>query len=237
MTCSMTRELAAAVALLLTALVACDSIGNGSAGSEEVAHLLFVNASPRAGTMDVLVNDQMALSGVAFGESRERLVPPISLTVSVVATGGAGGTASLPVTFGVDAHHTLLAAGEVDSLDLLFAADTGRVPAPGTAKFRVIHAAPNAPPIDVYLTQSGADLGSAIRLVFPFTYGTGSSDVFPGYVQRDPGTYQVRFTAEGTANVLVDTGSITVAAGQVRTVILLDDASGGLDFTIVAEEP
>ncbi len=223
-----------AVAALLIAAVACES----TADPEDAATLRAVNASPHTATIDVLLNGQSAISGLTYLSSRSRLVPAGSWSLGVQGTGVTTGFASLSVLFTAGSAYTLLAAGPLNALDLLFAADTGSVPAPGMVKLRVIHAAPSAPGVgvDVYLTEPDADLATATRLVFPFTYGTGSSGAFPGYVQRDPGSYQVRFTEEGTTTVLVDTGSLTLTAGLVRTVVLLDEVGGGLGFIIVAEE-
>ena len=221
-----------AVAALLIAAVACESTDD----PVDAATLRAVNASPHTATIDVLLNGQPAITGLTYLSARSRVVPAGSWSLEVQGTGVTTGSASLSVSFTAGSTYTLLAAGPLDALDMLFAADTGSVPAPGTVKLRVIHAAPSAPGVDVYLTEPGADLATATRLVFPFTYGTGSSGAFPGYVQRDPGSYQVRFTDEGTTTVLVDTGSLTLTAGQVRTVILLYEVGGGLGFTIVAEE-
>lgn len=72
--------------------------------------------------------------------------------------------------------------------------DDGRV--------RVFHAAPNAPAIDVYLTQPSADLASLVpvfpNLQFRDSMPPSGSDSFryPG------GTYQLRVTPRGTKTVI-----------------------------------
>jgi hypothetical protein len=109
-------------------------------------------------------------------------------------------------------------------------------PEPGTVKIRVIHDARNAPPLDVYLTAPGASLAGAHPLVEPFTFGVDTTR-FSGFVERDPGDYEMRFTDDGTTNVVLSTGTFTTAAGQLVTVVLTHDALGGLMTATVSEVP
>jgi hypothetical protein len=113
--------------------------------------------------------------------------------------------------------------------------DTGVVPGEGKVKLRVVHNAPDAPALDVYLTENDADLAGATRLVEPFTPGVGQSPEFPGYVEREPGVWRLRFTEDNTLNVLLDTGPIHMAPGMVQTVILASTDTTGLGLVYVRE--
>lgn len=115
------------------------------------------------------------------------------------------------------------------------AADTGAIPGESKVKLRVIHNAPDAPALDVYLTAADAPLAGSFPLLEPFTYGAGLSPEFPGYVERDPGVYRMRFTADGTLNVLLDTGPLDMPAGFVRTVVLASTDTTGLGLVVVRE--
>ena len=91
-------------------------------------------------------------------------------------------------------------------------------------KLRVVHAAPDAPALDVFLTEEGADLAGAFPYATPFVYGVGTSDEAPGYVEREPGAYRVRFTRARTRDVLLNTGPLPADAGQVFSVLLLQQS-------------
>jgi hypothetical protein len=71
--------------------------------------------------------------------------------------------------------------------------------------------------------------------VEPFEFGTGLSPEFPGYVERDPGVYRVRFTADGTHEVVMDTGPVDMQAGFVRSVVLFSSDTTGLGLAVVRE--
>lgn len=228
------RYRSVALAAAAAAAAACASIEQ-SLRVDEVAILQVVNASPDHLQLDVLVAGERAI--VALPYLATGLTPVREGTWDVVAqpTGLAQQTGPVSMSFVKHTQYTAIVASQADTVDLLVAADTGVVPAPGTVKLRVIHGAPSAPPLDVYVTADTTDLANAQPTIFPFTYGTGSSDMFPGYLQRDPGVYRVRFTDVGTTTVLLDTGSLLLFAGQVRTVVLADGLNGDLTFTLIQE--
>jgi hypothetical protein len=145
----------------------------------------------------------------------------IGLALLIVGCSGTdAATTPTPASTGTGLAHTGPEAPPVT-------ADTGVVPAPGKVLLRVVHAAPHAEPLDVYLTTAGASLGGATPMVDPFVYGVGSSSGSPGYVERDPGTYLFRFTRDGTHDVVLSSDQVSVAAGQVETAILFESDSAG----------
>lgn len=105
-------------------------------------------------------------------------------------------------------------------------------PRPPMVQIRVLHAARNAPPLDVYLTAPGASLVGASPLVEPFTFGVDTTRS-SGFVERAPGDYEVRFTADNTTSVVLSTGNFSTVAGQLITVVLSDDELGGLVASVL----
>jgi len=94
-----------------------------------------------------------------------------------------------------------------------------------TALIRVIHAAPDAPAIDVYIDQAAAP--SITNL--PFANGTD------GYLTIKGGAHRLTITATGDPKTVVYDGTDTYASGTATTVIaegLLADKSFGLRFTL-----
>lgn len=233
------------VALALAA-GACDSSepGNG------VASLRLMHARTGAPAVDLLVDGDTVFQGVGFAQaSAFAEVPAGSATVDIRS--GDNDFASAPVNFAPGARYTLLFSNSGGTSDILVAedtatgvplepppiqpGDTGAIPGESKVKLRVIHNASDAPPLDVYLTLNDEPLDGAIRLIEPFVHGVGLSPEFPGYVERDPGTWRVRFTDDNTLDVVLDTGPISMSAGQVRSVILFSSDTTGMGIAIVRE--
>ena len=204
----------------------------------ETARLRVVNARSGAPAISVAIDGALAIEGVtSTAPSAYVGVPAGAHTLEVRNAEHGTALGSKAVTFQKDSAYTLVAPGTAGS-DPLVAIDTGVVPAAGKVKFRVVHAAPDAPPLDVFLTGFGESLDDAVPYVTPFVYGVGSSDDSPGYVEREPGTHEVRFTAAGTKDVLLDTGPLQAAAGEVYSVLLIeqsDSLGGGLGVQILRD--
>ena len=99
-------------------------------------------------------------------------------------------------------------------------ADTGAIPAPGTAKLQAVHLAAKAPAIYVWRQQP--DFPTPVTFMFPHPYGMSTS-----YIQAPPGTWRSLVTPAGgnsSANTLAHI-SITIAANQARRVAVLDSAN------------
>ena len=196
------------------------------------ARIRLIAAPADSVALDLIFNGRTLASSVPSG-SGSAFVPvsPGAATVSVRYAGRPPATTSAVLAQG--ASYSVIASGPSAGLRLLLAADTAAVPIAGQAKFRVVHAAPSSPPLDVYLTLAPDSLPGAFRLLFPFDYGVGLSDEFPGYVQRDPGQYRLRFTARGTLTVLLDSGPFDLAAGSVVTAVLGQNGDGSLRVDLV----
>lgn len=226
-------------AALLALLAACS--GHDTVGPvTDTARLRVVNGSQSAQTVDLFADGKTILQGVGNTQASDFITLATGsrlLTLRNHTTGDS--LAAVHAVLDKDQEYTLVAAGLGGNVDLYFAADTGRVPAPGKVKFRVMHAAPNGPAIDVYLTPDTASLAGALPLITPFDFGAGLSDSFPGYVERDPGTWRVRFTDRGTLNLRLDTGGFPVAAGDVYDVMVINgpapDSTSLLGLSIVKE--
>ena len=63
----------------------------------------------------------------------------------------------------------------------------------------------------------------------PFDYQATSP-----YLQSDPGAWEVFVTRPGDTTKLTTTGSITIPAGEKRTVVLLDSA-GTMRFRVIVD--
>jgi hypothetical protein len=113
--------------------------------------------------------------------------------------------------------------------------DSNSQPPPPTdlVRFRIVHAAPHAPPLDPYLLPVGAPLDTLPTLQ-PFAYG---SLALTADLIRRPGQYVVKFTDAGTAHVALESGDIDAEAGELLTVVLGENADQSLRVDVVQGSP
>ena len=53
------------------------------------------------------------------------------------------------------------------------------------------------------------------------------------YLEIPGGDYQLRVTPAGSKTAVIDSGTLSLAAGQVRTVIAVDSPGGGAPFDLL----
>jgi hypothetical protein len=240
--------LAAAIAVLV--LEGCGGPEPVGPRSGETARLRLASASPDAGTLDLLVNGRTVAQAVGRTEvSPAAVLEPGSATAEVRATGSAAALASLPLALEAGKSYTVLVAGPVGALTAMVSVDTGSAGAPpppppqppvdsgnpqpvDCARFRILHAAPHAPPLDPYLLPTGAPLDT-IPTLQPFAYG---SLALTADLVRQPGHWTVEFTEAGTTRIVLTSGDLDVsAAGGLITVVLGENADQSLRVDVLRE--
>ena len=243
--------LAAVIAVLV--LEGCGGPEPVGPRSGETARLRLASASPDAGTLDLLVNGRTVAQAVGRTEvSPAAVLEPGSATGEVRATGSAAALASLPLVLEAGKSYTVLVAGPVGALTAMVSVDTGSAGSPPPppppqppvdsgnpppqpvdyARFRILHAAPHAPPLDPYLLPTGAPLDTLPTLQ-PFAYG---SLALTADLVRQPGHWTVEFTEAGTTRIVLTTGDLDVsAAGGLITVVLGENADRSLRVDVLRE--
>jgi hypothetical protein len=239
--------LAAVIAALVLEGCGPEPIGPRSG---DTARLRLASASPDAGTLDLLVNGRTVAQAVGRTEvSPAAVLEPGSATGEVRATGSATALASLPLALEAGKSYTVLVAGSVGALTAMVSVDTGSAGTPPPpppqppvdsgnpqpvdyARFRIVHAAPHAPPLDPYLLPTGAPLDTLPTLQ-PFEYG---SLALTADLVRQPGHWTVVFTEAGTTRIVLTSGDLDVsAAGGLVTVVLGENADQSLRVDVLRE--
>ena len=202
---------------------------DSNTGPATEAGVRVVHASPDAPSVDVLVDDAQVLSSVPYlGSSSYLDVPAGSRNVKVNAAGSSTTVidADFPVTAGID--YTVIAGGLVADIAPIVLEDDRAAPPAGNVKVRAVHAAPSAPAVDIYVTAPGADLEAETPALTGVPFGAASD-----YLTVPAGDYQVRVTPAGSTTVVIDSGTLTLASGQVRTAIAVDSPGGGGPFDLL----
>ena len=212
-----------ALMLLATLAVSACSDDKDVTSPATTAELRVVHASPDAPNVDVLVDNTVALTNVAYkGVSTYLQVPSGSRNLKVRATGTT--TVVIDATPALDegTAHTVIATGPVASIAPLLLTDDLTSPAAGNVRVRLVHASPAAGNVDIYVTGTTDDLTTAT----PTLANVAFRDV-SDYLEVPAGTYRVRITPAGSKTVAIDVNNVTLTAGQVRTAIAVDAPGGG----------
>ncbi|MFI5491148.1 DUF4397 domain-containing protein [Actinoplanes sp. NPDC051859] len=214
----LTRIVAALAALAAVTLTASPAQA-AEAGYVRLAHL-----SPDTPAVDVYLRstsaavDPQRFDGVAYGAMSDYLrLPAGTYSVAMRKAGAAESTPPVlttQVTVKDGAAYTVAGVGRYADLGLRVLEDDLRLPGANQSKIRIIQASVRAPVLDV----GGAD-GRVIADRVAFATTTGYSAVRPG-----PWTVQVQPTGGGESSDL----PCTLGAGNVYSLLVLDDENGGL---------
>jgi hypothetical protein len=207
---------------LCLGLFGCGS-SSGTLNSLPQARLRAVHASPNAPAVDILVNEQRVLSNVPYKAASAYLsVTAGTRNLKVNAAGTANTVINANVTLNASTDTTVLAVGRLNAIEPLVLTDNNTPPTAGNIKLRLVHASPAAGPVDIYVTAPNATLATTAPTLSNVSFKAASN-----YLQVPAGSYRVRITPTGSKTVAIDSGTVTLAAGQIRTGVALGDPGVG----------
>lgn len=213
---------------LALAAGACDD--EDTTGIESQAQVRVVHASANAPNVDVLVNNDVVLTGVPYTQFSDYLaIDAGAQRFRVRATGTTTTVIDVTPTLNANASYTVLAIGPVSAIEPLLLQDDRTAPSAGNAKVRIVHAAPAAGSVDIYVTDPNASLATATATLSNVGFRAAS-----GYLTVPAGTYRVRVTPAGDRNtVALDIPAVTLTSGQIVTAVAAENAGGGAPFRIL----
>jgi len=200
--------------------------------------LRALHASADAPAVNILIDGVEALSGVDFAEGSGFVGvglaanvtangADVDVTVDAILPGGstvAAIDATLALEFGTET--SVIAAGDVaDGLPLtpiVVSNPAGAGIAAGNFRAQIVHAAPDAPPVDVYVTAFDAPLATPVNAL-PLAFGE-----YTGQLEVPEGDYQIRVAVPGTPpTVVYDSGEVSLAAGADLLIVAVPNAGLG----------
>lgn len=177
------------------------------------SRLRVIHAVPDAPGVDFHVNDKTSLSKVTYKSvSSYVAVPGGPASAKVTPTGSTEVVIGpIPLALEPGQDHTLVGIGAADddTVRTLLLSDDNTAPAAGKAKIRVVHAASDAPPIDVLLDDRVAvsNLG--------FGKSTGV------YTQLDARTYAVKLAPTNGQAAVLGPLPFALRAGKTYTLVVM----------------
>ena len=194
-----------------------------------------LHASPDAPAVNIWVNGAPALTGVDYSQGSGFLpvVEENNIQVEAILPGDDAVVIDADLNLDYSTETTVIATRSL--------ADNGGVPFPlvitnpsderiteGSFRAQIVHAAPSAPDVDVYVTTVGADLAGSAPV-----NGAMNPLGFKEITERTEvlaGDYQIRITAAGDPDAVVyDTGDtpITLAAGADLMIVAVENTGPG----------
>lgn len=190
--------------------------------------LRALHASPDAPAVNVLVNGAVALSNVDYTDGSGFLPVAERFRVQVEAIIPGGNAVVIDATLDLDfsTDYTVIAVGDVAApiSPLVIANPTDEPIATGSFRAQVVHAAPAAPAVDVFVTAPGANLATSTPInETPLAYRQSTDRI-----QAPAGNYQVRVTLGGDpATVVFDSGTIALPANADLLVAAVENTGPG----------
>lgn len=196
------------------------------------ARVRVVHASADAPEVDVSVNNGLVLDDVPFGVASDYLeLSGDTYNIDVAAASSGASVINADLVFEPRTDTTIAAVNMLADIEALVLNDDNSAPSAGNVKLRLVHAAITAGPVDVYVTAPGADISVTPPTIEDFTFKADS-----GYLEVPAGDYQVRIAVANTQTVAIDTGTLSLDAGAVRTAFALDPAHNSSDFGVLLLE-
>ena len=197
------------------------------------ARVRVVHASPDAPAVDIYVDGAVALDNLGYRGATDYVELPAGQRIfQVFVAGTQTKVAELNATLTPGSTLTVIAAGfaaKTPSLRLLVLGDN--IPNDSTnAYVRVIHGAPSAPGVDVYVGAPYQALRGREAALSNVPFAAAS-----GYLPLRANTgYMARVTPAGTKTIAIESGRLSFPAGSAWTVIAVDTTGGGTPFGFVA---
>ena len=195
---------------------------------ETAPNLRALHASPDAPPVNILVNGATALTDVDYtaGSGFLPVTETTQVQVEAIIPGGNAIVIDETLDLEFSNDYTVVAVGDVSApiSVLVLTNETGERITPGSFRAQVLHAAPDAPAVDVYVTALGADLTASA----PVNEAPLSYQAYTDRVEVPAGDYQIRVTLAGVpATVVFDSGEISLGADADLLIAAVENTGTG----------
>jgi len=213
------------------------STAPGEQGREDRDQALIrvVQVIPEAPKADVYAGNSKEFSGVGFGTvTPYKPVAEEHFTIALKPAGQDSAKPMIEAREGLDAgrRYTVLSMPDRDgSAKINVVTDDAAPPASGKAKLRIIHAAPEAGPVDVYAGDANAKKDAILSNV---DYGTTGS-----YKEVEPATISVRVQPRGHdagKRPALEVQKAEIQAGKLYTMIVAAGDKAGKPVGLIKIE-
>jgi hypothetical protein len=210
-------------------MAGCSSSDDDNGGQQPKAKVRVLHASPDAPAVDVFLNGASVVTNAPFKAATAFAETNAGANaIRVNAAGTQTTVINATPTFASGRAYTVIAANKLASIEPLVVDDDGSSPPAGQVKVRVVHGAPSAPAVDVYVTPPGAALSGATPTLSNVAFKGISNALTVGAA-----TYQIRVTATGSKTPVYDSGSVPLAGGANLVLVAVDQSAGSSPISLI----
>ena len=200
-------------------------------GSSSNAKIRLVNASPDENSLDLLVDTKNVASGVGYGAaSAYASVGSGTRQLQVEPTGTTNVLIDSSPSLGSGSNLTLVSLNFSFNISSVLLTDDKSAPTSGNFKLRIFNASPGMGAQDVYVVTFGTDINSIDPTFSSLGFGSAAA-----YSTLTAGDYEVFFTPPGQKFINLDSGKLTFSAGQIRTLLALNNPAGAFMSTLLTD--
>ncbi len=169
--------------------------------------VLITHASPDAPGVDILVDNVVAASNLTFPNSvGYATINSGTRNIKVNVTGTSTTALQANLNLVADKNYSVFAVNNVASIEAIVLEDDLTSPVSGKAHVRFLHLSPNAPAVDITLTDG-------TKVFADYTFKKASP-----FTPLNAGTYNLQVRLAGTSTVVLELPGVAVASGKIYTV-------------------
>ena len=187
-----------------------------------------LHAAPETPRLEVVLDDELR-TVLDYAEVSDHItMEGGSEPLRLVAEGETEALIDLDSDFESGRQYTVLAAGRQDEILPVVLIDDPTPADTGETRLRVVHAAPTAGVVDVYVSEPGTALETESPDAAAVAFGEASD-----YMVMESRTYQVRVTSAGGGETLVDLPLLVLSSLRVVTLVIMDTRGSGPPHGII----
>ena len=203
-------------------LISCDKDDDDNPPAK--SSVMVVHASPDAPNVDVRFNNNVALTNVAYPDnSSYKEINSGSANIKISPTGTTTYVIDTTLNLKANTNYSVFAVDYVSMIQAAVVKDDLTDPASGKSHIRFFHLSPNAPAVDIAVTD-----GPVLFADRKFN-DQATNPSYANFTPVNAGTYNLEVMAAGTNTVVLSLPNITLAAGKIYTVFakgLLGESGG-----------
>ncbi|HEX2168466.1 MAG TPA: hypothetical protein VHG09_14625, partial [Longimicrobiales bacterium] len=96
-------------------------------------------------------------------------------------------------------------------------------------RIRLVHAAPTAGVVDVYITEPGTPLATETPTLASVAFGDASD-----HMVLESRTYQIRVATAGSDDLVIDLPLLVLSSTRVVTIVIMDTMGSGPPHGVIA---
>ena len=209
--------------LLLPVLifVSCNKDDDDNNEPPATSSVMVVHASPDAPEVDVRINNNVALSNVAYPDNSSYTeLSSGSTNIKVSPAGTTKYVIDATVNLEANKNYSVFAIDSVSNIKAAVVTDDLTAPASGKSHVRFFHFSPDAPAVDIAVT------GGPVLFSNRQFNDQSTNASYANFTPVDAGTYNLEVRAAGTNTVVLSLPNVTLPSGKIITVFAKGFLSG-----------